>query len=311
MSGWLEGKVAIVTGGGNGIGAAISRRFSQEGARLVINDLGTSPDGTGGDEGPAKEIAEQIIAGGGEAEYDGGDIADTATGERLVERAVDTYGRLDIVVNVAGILRDRMIFNLEEKDWDAVIRVHLKGHYSTIRPASIYWRGRRDPDANNRIINFTSISGLHGSAGQPNYAAAKMGIVGLTYSTANALARYGVTTNAISPGASSRLTATVPQERLPTHDEVQPAAADPEHIAPIATYLASDRSRWLNGRVVGARGNSVELYNIPEPIRVVSSATDWQMEDLATLVESNFRSPARAPLIPPWFDTDATNGSGA
>src|SRR6202012_2383533 len=222
--GVIDGRVAIITGGARGIGASTSRLFAAEGASLVINDLGGSADGSGSDDGPAKQIADEISAAGGKAVSDGGDIADVATGarppgtavaagERPVQTAVEQYGKLDIVVNVAGILRDRMIFNLAEADWDAVIRVHLKGHYSTVRPASAYWREQRNPQGHYRVINFTSVSGLDGSPGQPNYAAAKIGIVGLTYSLAQGLARYGVTANAIAPGASTRLTATVPTDK--------------------------------------------------------------------------------------------------
>src|ERR1700677_3036929 len=211
--GVIDGHVAIITGGARGIGASISRLFASEGAALVINDLGGAPDGKGSDQGPAKQIADEIADAGGRAVADGGDIADVATGERLVKAAVEQFGQLDIVVNVAGILRDRMIFNLSEQDWDAVIRVHLKGHFSTVRPAAGYWREQRNPQGQYRIVNFTSISGLDGSPGQPNYAAAKMGIIGLTYSLAQSLARYGVTANAISPGAATRLTATVPQDK--------------------------------------------------------------------------------------------------
>src|SRR5580692_802431 len=217
--GVIDGRVAIITGGARGTGASISRLFAQEGASLVINDLGGAADGSGGDEGPAKQVADEITAAGGTAVADGGDVADVATGERLVRTAVEQFGRLDIVVNVAGILRDRMIFNLSEADWDEVIRVHLKGHYATVRPASAYWREQRNPHGHFRIINFTSNSGLEGSPGQPNYAAAKMGIVGLTYSLAQGLARYGVTANAIAPGAATRLTATVPQDKRLSPDE--------------------------------------------------------------------------------------------
>ena len=197
--GSLDGRVAIITGGGRGIGQSISKLFAAEGASVVINDLGVNTDGTGGDRGPAQDTAEEIKAAGGKAIGNGGDISDAATGEELVETAVSEFGKLDIVVNVAGILRDRMIFNLTPEDWDAVIRVHMRGTYSTVRPASAYWREQRNPEGHYRIVNFTSVSGLHGAAGQPNYAAAKMGIVGLTYSLANALGRYGVTANAISP----------------------------------------------------------------------------------------------------------------
>ncbi|HUA40468.1 MAG TPA: SDR family NAD(P)-dependent oxidoreductase [Streptosporangiaceae bacterium] len=295
--GVIDGRVAIITGGARGIGASISRLFAAEGASLVINDLGGSPDGTGSDEGPAKQLADEIVASGGTAVADGGDIGDVATGERLVRTAVDQFGKLDIVVNVAGILRDRMIFNLPEADWDEVIRVHLKGHYSTVRPASAYWREQRNPDGHYRIVNFTSNSGLEGSPGQPNYAAAKMGIVGLTYSLAQALARYGVTANAISPGAATRLTATIPTERqLAPMDDVRPEMS-PDNIAPVALYLASERSDWLTGRVVSAMGFDVGLYENPQLIRQLSAAGPWQYDRLAAAMERSFRPVANG--LPP------------
>ncbi|MGQ4615621.1 SDR family NAD(P)-dependent oxidoreductase [Nocardia sp. R7R-8] len=295
MGEWLKDRVAVVTGAGRGIGAEIAKMYAREGAAVVVNDLGVAGDGTGADKTPAESVVREIRAAGGTASADDTNVADHAAAETMIRSAIDQYGRLDVLVNAAGILRDKMIFNLDENDWDAVIAVHLKGHYNTIKPAARYWRGQRDENAHNRIINFTSISGLHGSAGQPNYAAAKMGIVGLTYSCANALRRYGVTTNAISPGAASRLIDTIPDTRM------QAGPPGPEHIAPIATYLASERSSWLNGRIVGARGTLVELYNIPEPIRVVSTHGSWDMNDLAELVEVNFRAPAKLPLIPPAF----------
>jgi NAD(P)-dependent dehydrogenase (short-subunit alcohol dehydrogenase family) len=288
--GVIDGRVAIITGGARGIGASISRLFGSEGASLVINDLGGSPDGTGSDEGPAKQIADEIVAAGGTAVADGGDIGDVTTGERLVRTAVDQFGKLDIVVNVAGILRDRMIFNLPESDWDEVIRVHLKGHYSTVRPASAYWREQRNPQGHYRIVNFTSVSGLDGSPGQPNYAAAKMGIVGLTYSLAQGLARYGVTANAISPGAATRLTATIPAGKQAMPDDGPLAAAmSPDNVAPLALYLASERSDWLNGRVVSAMGFDVGLYQNPQMIRQLTAPGPWQYEQLATLMERSFR----------------------
>ncbi|MGY4098780.1 SDR family NAD(P)-dependent oxidoreductase [Nocardia sp. R16R-3T] len=295
MGEWLKDRVAVVTGAGRGIGAEIAKMYAREGAAVVVNDLGVAGDGTGSDTTPAAGVVKEIQDAGGTAMVDYTNVADHAESEAMIRSAIEQYGRLDILVNVAGILRDKMIFNLDEQDWDAVIAVHLKGHYNTIKPAAQYWRSQRDANAQNRIINFTSISGLHGSAGQPNYAAAKMGIVGLTYSCANALRRYGVTTNAISPGAASRLIDTVPD----AHMHAGPPG--PEHIAPIATYLASERSSWLNGRVVGARGPLVELYNIPEPIRVVSTHGSWDMDQLSELVEVNFRAPAKLPLIPPAF----------
>ena len=290
--GVIDGRVSIITGGGRGIGASISRLFAKEGAKVVINDLGGHTDGTGGDEGPARDIAEEIVAAGGAAVADGGDIGDVATGERLVDTAVKEFGRLDIVVNVAGILRDRMIFNLAEQDWDEVIRVHLKGHYSTVRPAAAYWREQRNPGGHYRVINFTSISGLDGSPGQPNYAAAKMGIVGLTYSLAQGLARYGVTANAIAPGAATRLTATVPADKRvsraerPTDEEQR---MSPDNIAPVALYLASERSDWLTGRVISSAGFEVGLYENPQIVRQLSAPAPWEYDRLATAIEGSFR----------------------
>jgi NAD(P)-dependent dehydrogenase (short-subunit alcohol dehydrogenase family) len=307
--GAIEGRVAIVTGGGRGIGASISRLFAAEGASVVVNDLGGNADGTGSDAGPAQLIADEIAAAGGAAIADGGDIADVTTGERLVRTAVDKFGRLDIVVNVAGILRDRMIFNLPEADWDAVIRVHLKGHYSTVRPAAAYFREQRNPDGHFRIINFTSVSGLDGSPGQPNYAAAKMGIVGLTYSLAQGLARYGVTANAIAPGAATRLTATVPTDKrvVREEDSRQDTERSPDNIAPVALYLASQRSDWLTGRVISARGFDVGLYANPEIIRQVSASGPWQYGKLAEQMEASFR-PAANGLPHSLFTSQLQNG---
>ncbi|WP_431972379.1 SDR family NAD(P)-dependent oxidoreductase [Nocardia sp. bgisy134] len=285
--GSLDGKVAVITGGGRGIGAAVVRLLAAEGAALVINDLGSGTDGSGYASGPASEIAAEVVANGGRAVYDDADVADVATGQRLINTAVEQFGKLDIVVNVAGILRDRMIFNLSEADWDAVIRVHLKGHYSTVRPAAAYFREQRNPDGHYRIINFTSGSGLHGSPGQPNYAAAKMGIVGLTYSLAQGLARYGVTANAIAPAAMTRLVATVPDEKMLAAPELSQMA--PEDIAPLVGYLAGERSDWLSGRVLFAQGQRVGLYNNPEEIAAVESASKWTSEELAHRLEQEFR----------------------
>ncbi|EQB08489.1 SDR family NAD(P)-dependent oxidoreductase [Sphingobium sp. HDIP04] len=301
--GALEGRVAIITGAGRGIGAAIARRYAAEGAKVVINDLGGDTTGEGSDLGPAAAVASDIVAAGGQAIADGGDIADVATGERLVGLAIEKFGGLDIVVNVAGILRDRMIFNLDEKDWDAVIRVHLKGHYSTIKPAAAYWRSLRNPQGDFRIVNFTSASGLHGSPGQPNYAAAKMGVVGLTMSLANGLARYGVTVNAIAPGATTRLTETAPEDK----NVDGPARADdpytPDRVAPIAVFLGSKQSGWMSGRTIGAAGGELMLYNVPEMIKTLNGMADLDAATFAATVEKEFRPLADglAPSI--YFDS--------
>ena len=208
----LDGRVAIVTAG-RGIGRSVAKLLASEGASVVVNDLGAEMDGSGQDAGPAQQVVAEIAEAGGKAVVNGADISDFAAAEGLVAGAIDQFGRLDVLVNVAGILRDRMVFNMTETEWDDVIRVHLKGTFNTTRFASAHWRSLRDETAQNRIINFTSVSGLHGAPGQPNYAAAKMGIVGLTYSSAHSLAKYGVTVNAISPGAATRMTESVPTER--------------------------------------------------------------------------------------------------
>ncbi len=292
--GELDGRTAIVTGGARGIGAAISRRFAAEGAAVVINDLGGGPDGTGSDAGAAEQLAEQIRATGGRAVADGGDVADTATGTRLVETAVEQFGGLDILVNSAGVLRDRMIFNMSDEEWDTVIRVHLRGHFSTSRAAAAHFRSQRNPDGHFRIVNFTSHSGLEGSPGQANYAAAKMGIVGLTYSLAQGLARYGVTANAIAPAAATRLVATVDPSKRAIQD--RPAdddpARSPDNIAELALYVASPRADWLSGRVLGSMGFQVDLYENPTVVASARSDGPWSFEDLAAQLEQKARPEA-------------------
>jgi len=290
--GILDGRVAIVTGGGRGIGQSISKLFAKEGAKVIINDLGVATDGTGVDTGPATDTAKEITAAGGVALANGGDIAEAATGEELVQTAIKEFGKLDVVVNVAGILRDRMIFNLSPEDWDAVIRVHLRGTYSTVRPASAYFREQRNEQGHYRIINFSSGSGLHGAPGQPNYAAAKLGIVGLTYSLANALGRYGVTANAIAPGASTRMTDSIPDERrsgnIGNSQERDPKMS-PDNVAPMVAYLASEASDWASGRTWRCAGYAVGLYNNPEVISEVTSDGAWDLADLTKKVESTFK----------------------
>src|SRR6201990_3049655 len=176
-----DGRVAIVTGAGRGIGRSVALLLARQGAAVVVNDLGAALDGSGADAIPAQQVVQEITEADGKAAASGADISDHAAAEGLIREAIENYGRLDIVVNVAGILRDRMIFNMAEQEWDDVIRVHLKGTFNTTKFAAAHWRSLREENAQNRIINFTSVSGLHGAAGPPNYAAAKMGIVGLTY----------------------------------------------------------------------------------------------------------------------------------
>ena len=286
--GSLDGRVAVVTGAGRGIGRSVALLLASEGMAVVVNDLGGALDGSGSDSGLARGVAEEIAGSGGRAAANGADVSDHAAAEDLIKTAVSEFGRLDVLVNAAGILRDRMVFNMAEHEWDDVIRVHLKGTFNTTKFAAAHWRALRDESAQNRIINFTSVSGLHGAPGQPNYAAAKMGIVGLTYSTANSLAKYGVTVNAVSPGAVTRMTESVPGDRR----RVRPGTADersPDNVAPLVAYLASERSGWITGRIVHAAGYEVALYNNPEPVIRLVGTGPWSLDALAEQVERSFR----------------------
>src|SRR5215469_701351 len=284
----LDGRVAIVTGAGRGIGRSVALLLARCGAAVVVNDLGAALDGSGADSGPAQQVVNEIAEAGGKAVANGADVSDHAAAEGLIRDAIEGFGRLDVVVNVAGILRDRMVFNMAEQEWDDVIRVHLKGTFNTTKFAAAHWRSLREESAQNRIINFTSVSGLHGSPGQPNYAAAKMGIVGLTYSSANALAKYGVTVNAISPGAATRMTATVPQDRrragLPAVNDER----SPDNVAPIVAYLASEQSGWITGRIIHSSGYEIALYNNPQPVSRLIGTAPWDVDDLAAQVERSF-----------------------
>ncbi len=272
---YLDGRVAVLTGGGNGIGEAVAKAMAAEGCAVVVNDLGVNVDGSGGSSGPADRVAEEILQAGGRAVSNPADVADFEAARGLVETAIREFGKLDIMVNVAGIVRDRMIFNMTEEDWDAVIRVHLKGTFNTTRHASVYWREHRG--GKFRLINFTSGSGLFGSPGQPNYSAAKMGIVGLTLSCANALTRYGVTSNCIAPTAATRMTSTIPDELAAAMQRPSSSEMAPEQVAPPVIYLASEESDWLNGRVIGARGNRITLYSNYEVNREIVSTGQWEL----------------------------------
>lgn len=282
----LSGRVAIVTGGARGIGRAVSRLLASHGVMLVVNDSGVSVDGREPDPRVVRDVVDEVVRSGGRAVADDGDVADTKVGERLVARAIEQFGGLDVVVNAAGILRDRMVFNMSDDDWDEVVRVHLRGHFSTIRPAAAHWRSRRNPGGHYRIINVTSDSGLQGSPGQPNYAAAKMGVVGLTYSCAQSLRRYGVTANAIAPGAATRMMGTIPDQRqLIAPDD----SLAPENVALLVAYVAGAATDWLSGRVLGATGYGIRLYSNPEVVATMSRPTPWTLSEIAEEFERTVR----------------------
>jgi NAD(P)-dependent dehydrogenase (short-subunit alcohol dehydrogenase family) len=245
-----EGRICIVTGGARGIGRQHSLMLAEHGAKVVVNDFGGARDGTGGDPGPANEVVEEITAAGGEAVANSADVSDFAAAGALVQQAIDTFGGLDVVVSNAGILRDRMLFSMTEEEWDAVIRVHLKGTFGPARHAAGYWRDRAKAGETNdaRLITTTSVSGLYGNMGQTNYGAAKAGIAAMTLIAADELARYGVTANSIAPGALTRMT-----EDLGIPDDAR-AGMDPRWIAPIVTWLASTESAGVTGQVIESTG---------------------------------------------------------
>jgi len=254
MAKLCEGRIAIVTGAGRGIGREHALSLAAHGARVVVNDLGGARDGSGASAGPAEEVVATIRSAGGEAVVNADDVSDWGGAERLVRQAVDTFGGLDVLVNNAGILRDRMLVNMTEAEWDAVITVHLKGTFAPAHFAAAYWRDRskamgRGVDA--RLINTTSISGMFGNAGQTNYGAAKAGIAAFTVIAGRELARYGVTVNAVAPGALTRMTEDL---SLGQASEADRDAMHPRWIAPIVTWLASRESSGVTGRIFEATG---------------------------------------------------------
>lgn len=289
--GVLDGKVALVTGAGRGIGRGIAHLLASEGASVVVNDLGASLDGEGIDTGPAATVVKEITEAGGAAVANTDSVTDYEAAQGMVQQAIDTYGKLDILVNVAGILRDRMIFNMSPEEWDAVIAVHLKGTFNTSKWASVHFRERRD---GGRIINMSSNSAF-GAPGQPNYAAAKSGIIGLTLVCAASLSRYGVTANAILPSGSTRMIDSIPRAveavahtgKLPSELAIG-TEKDPDNVAPLVGFLASDAASHVNGQVFGSFGYNVTLMSQPKIIRTIQNTQRWTVDELVDIVPRAF-----------------------
>src|SRR5438128_3112066 len=276
----LKDRVAVVTGAARGIGREVALLMAQLGARVVVHDYGGSEGGQGATQAPANEVVEEIRKAGGQAVANYDSVATMAGGEHIVQTAIDAFGRVDIVVNNAGILRDRMIFNMTEEEWDAVLNTHLKGTFAVTRAAAPRMKEQRA----GRFINMTSTSGLVGNIGQANYAAAKLGILGLTKVTALDMARYNVTANCISPFAWTRMIGTIPTETDAQKARVEKIKKlSPAHIAPVAAFLASEAAKDITGQIFGVRGKEIMLFSHERPIMRVHHAEGWTAERLAEM----------------------------
>lgn len=280
-----EGRVVIVTGAGRGIGRAHALAFAEQGASVVVNDVGVALDGAETGEGPAADVVAEIERRGGRAVANTDDVADFAGAESLVATALGEFGRLDVLVNNAGFVRDRMLVNLAEDEWDAVIRVHLKGHFAPLRHAAAHWRAEtkagRAPDA--RVINTSSGAGLLGSVGQGNYSAAKAGIAGLTIVAAEELARYGVTVNAIAPAARTRMTEEVFVDDMTAPEDGFDAMA-PENVSPLVVWLGSPESAGVTGRVFEVEGGAVSLAQAWRHGPTLDKGARWEPGELGPVV---------------------------
>ncbi len=272
MTGICDGRVCIVTGAGRGIGREHALMLAAQGAKVVVNDIGGEMDGSGRSTGPAQDVVDEIVAAGGEAVVNGDDVSSWDGAERMISQAVDTFGALHALINNAGILRDRMLANMSEAEWDAVIQVHLKGTFAPARHAAAHWRERSKAgdEVDARIINTSSPSGIYGNVGQTNYGAAKAGIASFTIIAAKELARYGVTVNAIAPAALTRMTENLGMGQA---DEETKEKMSPRWIAPIVTWLASAESRSVTGRVFDVTGQALSV------------AEGWHRGPTATPVE--------------------------
>jgi NAD(P)-dependent dehydrogenase (short-subunit alcohol dehydrogenase family) len=279
--GMLDGKVAIVTGAGRGIGREEALLLASEGAKVIVNDVGASLQGEGGDKHPAEEVVELIKKGGSDGAVNASDVSSWQGAKDLVDQAVDTFGQLDILVNNAGILRDKMSFNMDESDWDDVIRVHLKGHFAPSHHAAVYWRGRAKAGetVSGRIINTSSEAGLYGNAGQANYSSAKAGIAALTVVLSRELERYGVTVNSISPRARTRMTENLFGEMAKKGEGFD--EWDPRNIAQLVAFLATDEASDVTGQNFVVFGGSVWAMGGYHPVGEIHRDSMWTPEELA------------------------------
>jgi NAD(P)-dependent dehydrogenase (short-subunit alcohol dehydrogenase family) len=284
----LEGKVAIVTGAGRGIGREHALALAQAGAKVVVNDLGGSLAGEGTDATPAQSVVNEIVAAGGEAVASYDDVSDFGAAEHMIRRAIDRYGRLDILVNNAGILRDRMLVNMTEEEWDAVIAVHLKGHFGPTRHAAAYWRERAKAGEtlHARVINTSSPSGVFGNVGQANYGAAKAAIAGLTLIAAQELQRYGVTVNCIAPNARTRMTEETFGDLPPPEDGFDPL--DPANMAPLVVALAADDAQGITGQCFFVWGGSVNVLRPWDAGELFAADSRWDADELLSQLRERF-----------------------
>ncbi len=298
--GICEGRIVIVTGAGRGIGRGHALEFARQGAKVVVNDLGAESDGTGGSAGPAGEVVDAIRSMGGEAVVNGDDVADWAGAQRLVQTAVDTFGGLDVLVNNAGFLRDRMVVTTSEEEWDAVIRVHLKGHFAPTRFAGAYWREQQKNGVavDGRVINTSSGAGLMGSVGQGAYSAAKAGIAGLTMVEAAELGRYGVTANAIAPAARTRMTEAVFADTMAAPDDDAFDAMAPENIAPLVVWLGSADSAGVTGRIFEVEGGVLSVADGWQHGPRADKGARWEPEEVGPVIRKLL---AEAPVPTPAY----------
>jgi len=286
MSGICDGRVVVITGGANGIGRGHANLFAHEGARVVVNDWGAEVDGSGAMSGPAAAVVDEIRAAGGEAVANNEDVADWQGAHRLVEHALETYGRLDVVVNNAGILRDRMLVNMEESEWDEVIRVHLKGTAAVSHWAAAHWRERSKAGLGNdaRIINTSSGSGLFGNVGQSNYGAAKAGIAAFSIIAAQELERYGVSVNAIAPAARTRMSPPAGRIRSVEIPEGEFDPYEPDNVAPLVVWLGSVQSSGVSGRVFGVVGGEIYVGEGWRPGARIDKGERWSPDELGAVI---------------------------